>query len=554
MRCTPPIPNRRSHGTASAVSLLCIGARLGIVLAMVGWASLCAAIFCASSVYAHSQVQAALSLAVSPAGSGVWVVASPAGLLRSTDAGKTFAWQCGVAFGSGGKLGLTRRASAHGSGFLLLEDQSLQRAADGCVWGGSVPGLAATDVVLHLSGGDRAGGIGAEVSGNVVWIVVKTNTGTKLMRSTDGASFAAVSLPEGFAARSSAPQWRSGDAALVAGTYNGAAAIVSVTKEGHSPVSKLPAGAELEPLIWLSQDRVPGTKGVWVIRSSSDAAERLWVSTDRGASWQQRFEMPPGDAIAGAAWLPGAATGTLLISGHEARVLRSTDNGASFDKVAGSPHATCLRVINGKLHACTDGIADEAMIMRSDDAGDTWQTVACFGKVTGAASCGSAQPVCADLLKYTLIDAAATPGTCKPVTQVGGDAVSAGDTASGSSGAGAHDTAGDSSGASGGSSSGSSGASGGGGVVTRPPDDGCISTPGGPARSPTILLLLLAMAAVTVVTSRTPSSRRPCRPWPAPPRCAAPARGADPSRTSRTPAPTRAAAGVHSASPPRPHA
>jgi len=430
-------------------------------------AFLVAAAMCLAPVrgHAHSQVQAARELAVTPDGKR-WSVALPSGLLRSDDGGKTFRWQCTVAFGSGGKLGLQRRVFPHGSGFAMVDQAKLMSTADGCSWKTVFDGGV-------VAGSERAGAL---------WVVRSDGGKTRIHRAESGGKFVDVTPSGSGGWRHVAAAHGSTQHAIAIAVSGGKTRLAGTSDGGKSWQDRAaPNDHGLEPLGWH-----PKTDVV-VLRGSGDDGERLWTAAGNGA-WKKHVNLAPGDPLRAAVWLPNAGTEVLLVAGHEARILRSVDGGASFAHIKDAPHAPCLRVVAGGVIACSDNLLDKGLLSRSDDAGLTWKSMMCLGKLPGAVTCGPSQPVCENLWKLALLDARAVAGTCdaKPPPRV--DAASS---SSGGSDASASGSGGSSTSSSGGGSSGEASS---GGVVAEPPasDDGCSASCNSDNLPGVVVLMLVA--------------------------------------------------------------
>jgi len=341
------------------------------------------------SAWTHSQYPSIQAIASRPDNAmGDWLMMATFGMLRTRDGGKTAGWICEAAYApDNSNFDATASALPDGSWLATTDGRAFISKNDGCSWQ-TMPGLPA-DSFLYGIWQDKTpprslwaalvvGGtqhrIARRPAAGGDWQTVWTSDELHVQRVQVGyGRMAALALKPG------------ASGALLLTSDDGGKTV------NEQNVAKVEGSLFLAPLHPTSGEQL-------VIRAAATGAKHsIWRSVDAGKTWHQTLQLKPKHDLLAATWVPGAVTPTLLAGGLLGGLWRSTDEGASFKKVKGAPEVGCFQHPDGLLLACTNNYYDFAALMRSDDAGLTWQPLTCFNQITGPMTCAnkSIEKLCA---------------------------------------------------------------------------------------------------------------------------------------------------------------
>ena len=361
--------SRRSHRGAS-VSL----ARLRFGVALAATVATVATVARIAPAAAHSAVNSVHSVAFGADGSRVMIVSFGV-IHRAPNAAPS--WQCPAAFGASADA-LNRTVTAHQGGFLLLSDGGVRRSNDGrCAW---TPEVLPNGLALQLA-----------ATGDALWLLLDDN-GTSTLLRRQIATWVPTATPAGLviegvhAGPGSQRLW-------LAGQLDGKGVVALSDDAGITWRTRALPPATFEQTRFSPLAGHPSQPDLLLVRAHSALkVDRLLRSLDDGETWAEILAPNAGIDVSAAVWLPGAATGTLLVGGASAGIWRSVDSGSTFTKISNGPRVGCLLRDGKRAYACADEFAWGAALLVSDDDGKTWAPDFCFAAITGPAAC---QPSCA---------------------------------------------------------------------------------------------------------------------------------------------------------------
>jgi len=402
------------------------------------------------------------------------------GLVMSADDGQTWTWSCEQPLNAFATLYQVGAAPAHRL-YAVSPLGAISSDDIGCSWSAAsdVPAGTALDVFADPGDANRAFAVVTESTDAGVLYHVKLSTNGGRTFDTVLYTAAAGDHVTGVEAARSAPQTIY--LTLTSGTYTPK---VAQTTDGgaHWTVHDLTASlaAKTYSISLIAVDAANAQK--LFLRVGSAAGEALAVSTDGGATASSPLPLAGGSLTA----FTRLESGSLFaagVAGTENVVYRSTDGGASFQKLPPAPPVRGLSARGTTLYAATDTMSDSAAIETSSDEGMTWKPLMAYSDIQAIQSCvmSTCQDDClnrADMQQWA-------DTICSATAPAGGVDAAAGTTGGGSGGP----TGGSNGGSAGGSPGGASGAgeSSGGGCH-------CAAAGTGASSWPALALLGLAWA------------------------------------------------------------
>lgn len=312
------------------------------------------------------------------------VLATTYGLVLSEDGGATWRWVCEANFGISPVDSWAPEYELTAAGTITATTPTgLQRSPDGCVWtpAGGMAGIdtaAATaigpDGTLWLASTGFSTTIRHSTDDGMTWLDA-ASLGTDVtwvdsiaIAPTDAQRVYATGL-QGIGAASEPRLWRSTNGGG-AWTTLSTDAFTFTERSSFHVAAVDPADADLV--------------FVRITDTGATREERLYRSLDGGDTWTEVFVI--GEYITG---VVVRASGHVLLSTLNRGVHRSTDRGATFTAIAGSPFkATCLvELPDAQLYICADNFTPDFMgLGRSTDA-STWTRVMTMTDLLGPLAC-----------------------------------------------------------------------------------------------------------------------------------------------------------------------
>jgi len=341
-------------------------------------------------------------MAFHPSDDDVILVRGTFGLVATDDGGATFRWVCPTVYGGRWTEDPAITIAADGSFIVGIFDGLARGTGGGCDWG--FPSTDLTDEVV----------IDVDRSGDATIVYALTSSGGRdnelYASSDDGVTWAATGPsidPILFETVRVAPSDPS--QIYLTGAY--------------PPTADMPR----RPFVYTSDDAGvtwtavaftdfrDGDRNVYLlgvdpsnpqrtlIRVRADEDDRVYESTDGGATFSEVFSLASADAFA---WSDDGST--VWIGGRiDTSLHRSDDGGRTFTQVRDDLTVSCIGLRGAELFVCADNYAEGFALGRSTDDGVTIDPLLVFADLDGLVMCGAdadTPTVCTDELDDLALD------------------------------------------------------------------------------------------------------------------------------------------------------
>ncbi len=308
------------------------------------------------------------------------------GLVMSFDDGRTWTWSCEQPLNAFATLYQVGPAPADRL-FAVSPQGAISSDDTGCTWSAAtdVPAGSALDLFADPDDANRVFAIVTERDdGGVLYQAKASSNGG---RSFDTLLYTAAADDHltGIESARSAPQTIY--LTLTSGSVAYIPKVAQSTDGGahwtvHDLSASLPAGTHTISLIAVD----PTDPQKLFLRTASLAGEALAVSADGGASATSALALAGGALTA----FTRMDSGSLIAAGLEGTndvVYRSTDRGATFQKLPSAIPVRGLSARGTTLYAATDTSIASAAIETSPDEGMTWQPLMTYMDIQAIQSC-----------------------------------------------------------------------------------------------------------------------------------------------------------------------
>ncbi|MBA2540769.1 MAG: hypothetical protein H0V17_14110 [Deltaproteobacteria bacterium] len=336
-------------------------------------------------------------------------VRSTFGLLVSKDDGCSFRWVCEKAIGYGGEFDPKYAVATDGTVFATTFEglrvsrdggctwatataeaaagpgkisdiwiDALDIAADGTVWVATAESARPNDVFSSSDNGVTFAPRG-QASATIWWKSVKTARSNPQRVYLTGYQVAGT-LPDGGQAPPTAHLRRSDD---------GGATWIPLELFGERPdPPTIKFGATPIVLIAAVDPKTPDTLLLTSLGANGSQGDRLYRSTDAGFSFTEVLATT--DAIRDTVFAQDGAVYVATPAGS----FRSTDNGATFAPLAGSPQLACLGQLgDGKLVGCGANWEPDFKAVAVSSDSTTWSKQFRFVELAGPLQCDAGTTV-----------------------------------------------------------------------------------------------------------------------------------------------------------------